>query len=252
MANTPFLNLVKPTDTDQALITDINNNSDKIDTGVSTLSEQIAKKMEYDTISSGSLLDTINSMSGNVRAYRISSTSVTDKPVGYRGMAIACKITADEKVVTYYAVSGGVYVNHHYGSAGWTGWEQISPGYIPTTYYTPNITSGSTGASFANLSFVYSAVGKMVFISGRFQITDVGSTPSNNTVCIGLPSGISCVDRVGPVGSVFLNKTGVDISDLSIRQGNNSIYIQSGAGGSDVLGRIGTGYVMVYATILLS
>ena len=43
MANTPFLNLVKPTDTDQALITDINNNSDKIDTGVSTLSEQCAK-----------------------------------------------------------------------------------------------------------------------------------------------------------------------------------------------------------------
>lgn len=47
MANTPFLNLVKPTDTDQALITDINNNSDKIDTGVSTLSEQITQYVKY-------------------------------------------------------------------------------------------------------------------------------------------------------------------------------------------------------------
>lgn len=42
MANTPFLDLVKPAGTDRALVSVINSNSDKIDTGVSTLSEQIA------------------------------------------------------------------------------------------------------------------------------------------------------------------------------------------------------------------
>ena len=41
MANTPFLDLVKPAGTDHALVSVINSNSDKIDTGVSTLSEQI-------------------------------------------------------------------------------------------------------------------------------------------------------------------------------------------------------------------
>ena len=40
MANTPFLDLVKPAGTDRALVSVINSNSDKIDTGVSTLSEQ--------------------------------------------------------------------------------------------------------------------------------------------------------------------------------------------------------------------
>ena len=42
MANTPFLDLVKPAGTDRALVSVINSNSDKIDGGVSTLSEQKA------------------------------------------------------------------------------------------------------------------------------------------------------------------------------------------------------------------
>lgn len=57
MANTPFLDLVKPAGTDRALVSVINSNSDKIDTGVSTLSEQI----EYTAITSGSM----NSYTGN-------------------------------------------------------------------------------------------------------------------------------------------------------------------------------------------
>ena len=51
MANTPFLDLVKPAGTDRALVSVINSNSDKIDTGVSTLSEQIGTKVfEADTL----------------------------------------------------------------------------------------------------------------------------------------------------------------------------------------------------------
>ena len=41
MANTPFLDLVKPAGTDHALVSVINSNSDKIDGGVSTLSEHL-------------------------------------------------------------------------------------------------------------------------------------------------------------------------------------------------------------------
>ena len=51
MANTPFLDLVKPAGTDRALVSVINSNSDKIDGGVSTLSEQIETKVfESDTL----------------------------------------------------------------------------------------------------------------------------------------------------------------------------------------------------------
>ena len=47
MANTPFLDLVKPAGTDRALVSVINSNSDKIDGGVSTLSEQIGTKAKF-------------------------------------------------------------------------------------------------------------------------------------------------------------------------------------------------------------
>lgn len=44
MANTSFLDLVKPAGTDKALVSVINSNSDKIDSGVSTLSEHFTSK----------------------------------------------------------------------------------------------------------------------------------------------------------------------------------------------------------------
>lgn len=47
MANTPNLDLVKPAGTDHALVSVINSNSDKIDAGVGTLSEQIGTKTKF-------------------------------------------------------------------------------------------------------------------------------------------------------------------------------------------------------------
>lgn len=57
MANTSFLDLVKPAGTDKALVSVINSNSDKIDNGVSTLSEQMVhtKKFVSGTISCGEI-----------------------------------------------------------------------------------------------------------------------------------------------------------------------------------------------------
>lgn len=50
MANTPFLNLVKPADTDQALVSVINSNSDKIDEGYGALSDKIETDTGYQYI----------------------------------------------------------------------------------------------------------------------------------------------------------------------------------------------------------
>ena len=44
MANTPNLDLVKPAGTDKALVSVINSNSDKIDAGFGSLSDQITNK----------------------------------------------------------------------------------------------------------------------------------------------------------------------------------------------------------------
>ena len=57
MANTPNLDLVKPAGTDQALISVINSNSDKIDTGFGSLSDQIGTLNSK--ITNGTLLKTV-------------------------------------------------------------------------------------------------------------------------------------------------------------------------------------------------
>ena len=121
-----------------------------------------------------------------------------------------------------------------------------------TQSYTPTITSDSQGFAVSNISFKYMRIGKLLFVSGRFNITNVGSNPNNNTANITLPTGMSCADAVGGCGTIAVNTSGVDLSIFSVRQGDNKFYIQSGAGGSKVLGVIGTGYVMLHATIMLS
>ena len=57
MANTPFLDLVKPAGTDRALVSVINSNSDKIDTGVSTLSEQKANFVSLGSFTESTFTD---------------------------------------------------------------------------------------------------------------------------------------------------------------------------------------------------
>ena len=120
------------------------------------------------------------------------------------------------------------------------------------TNFVPTITSESPGFTTSSIVFEYMRVGKLMFISGRFEITDVGTSPNQRTVHFTLPNGFSCSGFVGSVGSIALNKTGVDITKLSVRQGANEFYIQEGAGGSNVLPVIGTGYVMLHATIMLN
>lgn len=53
MANTPNIDLVKPAGTDHALVSVINQNSDKIDAAVGALNDNIAKKLLAYTITAG-------------------------------------------------------------------------------------------------------------------------------------------------------------------------------------------------------
>ena len=121
MANTPFLNLVKPTDTDQALITDINNNSDKIDTGVSTLSEQI--QHYYDT--DGKLYRLppnadLDSITESGRYYF--GSNVTNKPASSGGyLDVYAYDTSWIKQVAYLEGSDAIYVRTKTGSS-WSSW----------------------------------------------------------------------------------------------------------------------------------
>lgn len=132
--------------------------------------------------------------------------------------------------------------------------DSINGKFATRTSYTPDITSPNNN-NFAvdNKSFAYARSGGLLFISGRFEITNVGGSASSKTLYISIPSGYSCTDFVGNIGSLALNTTGIDISNLSIRQGSSCVWIQAGAGGvSNVLSKIGTGYVMINATVFIS
>lgn len=125
--------------------------------------------------------------------------------------------------------------------------------FVGRTPYTPTISCASPGFAYDNAAFLYSRAGKLLFISGRLNITNIGTAASTNSFSISLPSGYTCSDFVGSIGSIAVNKNGVDVLKLSIRQtSSNSIYIQSGAGGVDSLNIIGTGYIMLYATVMLN
>lgn len=125
--------------------------------------------------------------------------------------------------------------------------------FVGRTPYTPTISCASPGFAYNNAAFLYSRAGNLLFISGRLNITNIGTAASTHSFEISLPSGYTCSDFVGSIGSIVVNKNGVDVSKLSIRQtNNNTIYVQSGAGGIDSLNIIGTGYVMLYAIVMLN
>lgn len=152
MANTPFLNLVKPTDTDQALITDINNNSDKIDTGVSTLSEQIA------TVN-GSL----NSISPDVSekdaytgdvfsapaGFRRCSSSATNIPLTENGYILMVIRGQTNKALTYISDSNRMFTVTNAGGT-WRSWQELTT--RSDTYFARAVTAGisSGGTLYLN------------------------------------------------------------------------------------------------------
>ena len=118
--------------------------------------------------------------------------------------------------------------------------------------YTPTIASSSTGFAADNISFSYVRVGKLLFINGRFNISNVGSSPTVNGFTISLPSGMSCTDKVGAAGFIAVNKNGVDTSKLSFRQGTNNLWCQVGAGGDGALNILGTVYIVMNATVIIN
>ena len=122
---------------------------------------------------------------------------------------------------------------------------------LGSTAYTPTITSESPNFTAENIGFWYLRVGGLLFINGRFQITNVGTSPDTGKVMISLPSGFRCNDITGVCGDVVAGKSGVDVSQLSIRQGTNQFWIQAGAGGVHALSILRTGYVLVNALIML-
>lgn len=240
MANTPFLDLVKPAGTDRALVSVINSNSDKIDGGVSTLSEQIAHVAianEYTTV-----LAAIN-------AYRTTKKlpftiqkrgdgAYTDLPSGVNNVCEWCAICygSDQRVTVQLTIftsgssnNGKTFTANIYNGAYIFNWEQLvtKSELEPTAYTAPTM---STGVS---LGFGgYKKIGKIVIVNIRMYVST-----STTSFCYGLPAPLSNSSiteqqalcsfgtNVSATNSIYLNKNGTILAENAE---SNRIIIVSG------------------------
>ena len=124
MANTPFLDLVKPAGTDKALVSVINSNSDKIDTGVSTLSDQIGQFQGIEIAASTDL----NSLTTPGNYYSPSSTrsaTLSNSPTSSNPFALSVYKVGTNIAQRAQYPSAAVFTRGKNGST-WSAWSRAA------------------------------------------------------------------------------------------------------------------------------
>lgn len=152
MANTPFLDLVKPAGTDKALVSVINSNSDKIDGGVSTLSDQIAKlnsdeNTTTDILASALAATRTTFFKGSGSGY--TGNIPAQSALNYGSFIVNVRNTY--RYVIGVNTEGKVFTNV-YGGSSWYGWKQlaINEELGGTKFLTFNVNNSSVTIDLSN------------------------------------------------------------------------------------------------------
>ena len=186
MANTPNLNLVKPGLDDDALITDINNNMDKIDTGFGSLSDQVGK---YDP-SDDDAISNCNTILTTGRYKTVNST--TNTPYASHFAIDVIKFNSAE----ISQVAKEVYSSRMFargtsdGGSTWTDWKEFA---------TNNV---ETNTSFSSEGLRAYKFGRTVMVT--FETYTATSAHAIDTTFATLPAGwrpimqVSFVDPLSP------------------------------------------------------
>lgn len=125
---------------------------------------------------------------------------------------------------------------------------------VASTYgtYTPTFT-GNTGLDVQYVSFNYFIFGKLLYITGRFNIANRGSDDAN-LLKFTLPPGKSAVSSgAGPCGFIIPDASITDASKyqyMSIRFDGTDPYVQYGAGLAS-MPHLQAGYHMIWAMFFL-
>ena len=189
MANTPFLDLVKPAGTDRALVSVINSNSDKIDGGVSTISEQIGNVNKWIQSALSNNYDTVFTELSDANSFRydLMSSSATSAPTN----AVAVCFTTKRKTssVTLGSqmaidVVGRSYIRNYTSDTGtWSAWQRlVTADQIAKSHEDLTITSkaANTGTAYALIA------GEIVYISIDINVTT--AINAGETVLSGCPT----------------------------------------------------------------
>ena len=166
MANTPFLDLVKPAGTDRALVSVINSNSDKIDGGVSTLSEQIAMNALGTKTTVAALESALATLGGSMPnnsvrnvMFAIDPAQGVFKNANYTGTisrSVSGRYTVS--VQSHSSVQSGGLVVGVYANSAWS-WQQLAPyekGTFTAHIYDYNTKIAEiTGCSYTKIGNIY-------------------------------------------------------------------------------------------------
>ena len=122
-------------------------------------------------------------------------------------------------------------------------------GYEAHGSYTPTIVAGPgvTGFTFNNAEAIYIKFGKLLLLSVRFNITNLGSGTEN--LVIFLPTGIKTNSNVNS-GKGGCGSCSRQYFYPMYNTGENYIYIVK-EGGNPSLPSIGTGFISVFAIVVI-
>ena len=124
MANTPFLDLVKPAGTDKALVSVINSNSDKIDTGVSTLSDQIGQFQGIE-IPANTDLNNLRTDGNYYSANSTRSATLSNTPVTGSGFALVVQ-NMGANTTQMIKTGSALFLRGTSGGSTWGDWRQYA------------------------------------------------------------------------------------------------------------------------------
>ena len=115
------------------------------------------------------------------------------------------------------------------------------------TSYTPSFTvSSGTNPTVGNITFRYFVTGTLMVVSGRFNMTAVGSVGSSNPLRISLPGGYTYVGfNVGCAGMVVVPDS--NPKSCMIRNDSGDLYITNSSGSAMTLS---TGYYAIMAFVV--
>ncbi|MBO7408170.1 MAG: hypothetical protein J6V14_11150 [Clostridia bacterium] len=215
MANTPFLDLVKPAGTDKALVSVINSNSDKIDTGVSTLSDQIGA-YDFGTLSYTNFISALDTFCSNlannaVRRVRVYINSGASSPFGNTiHIGEVYRINTDRYNVVLHQ-NGSLYdVIGDKDADGWH-WDKIATDEQLST----KADFSNLGSQSANTEYSYSVPSSS---RNMIMIVSASSKFSTGVIMVGAASG----------GGVIVSDI-MTASGVTVATGTNSLKITTDA-----------------------
>lgn len=192
MANTPNLDLVKPAGTDQALISVLNSNSDKIDAGFGSLSDQITTSVVSNVpFRTGVFYCTASQTIGGIT---IPSYSIYE-----------CHVYSNDGVATVTRVDGARLFTISGSGGAWTNCIAVSDQL--TNFWKNGTITPITGYELSNVFCKYSS-GLCAFGFGYYkggasfpsrawtQIATISPAPSNTTRTSIILNGVHCFLQV--------------------------------------------------------